>query len=443
LVALLYNILKEGDIVMRLELNIINIKDIQFAERTAIRNGVLDINRQELQELLLKDKRLGKVDIELARPGESCRILQVCDVIEPRAKISGSGDDFPGALGKQGTVGDGCTCVLRGAAVVLNTQTETHNLPEAEDGMGYIIDMSGPAAELSLYAKTNNIVLVPYPAEGVSHESYTVALKIAGLKTAVYLAQAGKELPPDEVEVYDLPPLIEITKGMEDLPRVAHIFQIYCTSYPAMPSEPILYGDNSRRLLPTVIHPNEVFDGAIVNTYHGRATETYVFQNHPVIKDLYRRHGKELCFVGVVPTVSRYQEPERERSVAMAANIVKSIFDAHGVIITKSSGGAPDVDAAQTAQKCEDMGIKAVLIMFGSESGTDSSTVFNLPGANAVINTGNPFRVLRLPAVKRTIGKTVVLPTGVSSDGEIRKAPNFIIGALDLAGHTHMVSVQY
>ena len=57
---------------MRLELNIINIKDVQFAEKTAIGNGVLNINRHELQELLLKDKRLSKVDIELAHPGESC-----------------------------------------------------------------------------------------------------------------------------------------------------------------------------------------------------------------------------------------------------------------------------------------------------------------------------------------------------------------------------------
>jgi glycine reductase len=250
-------------------------------------------------------------------------------------------------------------------------------------------------------------------------------------------------LKPDDVEIYDLPPWTDVTKGMEDLPKVAYIFQIYCTSYPAMPSEPILYGDNIRRLLPTIIHPNEVFDGAIVNYYHGRGTETFVFQNHPVIKDLYRRHGKELCFVGVVATVSRYQEPERERSVAMASNIVKSILGADGVVITKSSSGAPDIDAAQTAQKCEDLGVKAALIMFGSESGSDSSTVFNLPGAQAIVNTGNPFRTLELPAVKKAIGKSVILPSGSPCDGKIRKTPNFIVGALDIAGHTKRVSVQY
>jgi len=428
---------------MRLKLDIHDIKDVQFGEKTVISNGVLYVNRRELQELLQQDKRLGKVNIELAHPGESCRILQVWDVIEPRAKSNGNVADFPGVLGRTGTVGAGTTCVLRGVSVVLNTQAEAHNLPEAEDALGYIIDMSGPAAELTPYAKTNNVVLLAFPAEGVGHESYTVGLKVAGLKTAAYLAQAGIELKPDDVEIYDLPPLTEVTKGMEDLPKVAYIFQIYCTSYPAMPSEPILYGDNIIRLLPTIIHPNEVFDGAIVNYYHGRGTETYVFQNHPVIKDLYHRHGKELCFVGVVATVSRYQEPERERSVAMASNIVKSIFGADGVVITKSSSGAPDIDASQTAQKCEDLGVKAALIMFGSESGSDSSTVFNLPGAQAIVNTGNPFRTLELPAVKKAIGKFVVLPSGLPCDGKIRKAPNFIVGALDIAGHTKRVSVQY
>jgi len=428
---------------MRLELGILDIQDVQFGEKTTINDRVLYIDRQELRELLQQDKRLSKVDIELAHPGESCRILQIADVVEPRAKTKGSGEDFPGALGKQGTVGEGSTCVLRGVAVVINNQSEMHDMPEAEDPMGDIIDMSGPGAELSPYAKTHNVVVLPHPADGASPDDYKIALKIAGLKAAVYLAKAGRELAPDEVEVYDLPPLTEVTQGMEDLPKVAYLFQVYCTSYPAMVGEPILYGDNIRRLLPTIIHPNEVFDGAIVNTYQGRGTETYVIQNHPVIKDLYRRHGKELCFAGVILTVSRYTEPERERSVAMASNLAKSLLGADGVILTKASSGAPDIDAAQTAQRCEEMGVKAVLIMFGSESGIESGTVFNLPGAKAIVNTGNPFRLVSLPAVERIIGKPVILPSGVSADGELKKAPNWISGALDQEGHSKMVSVLY
>ena len=93
--------------------------------------------------------------------------------------------------------------------------------------------------------------------------------------------------------------------------------------------------------------------------------------------------------------------------------------------------------------RCEEIGVKAVLIMFGSESSHESSAVFNLPGATAIVNTGNPWQLLQLPAVKRTIGKSVTLPSGVSSNGELKKAPNFITGALDTEGHSKMVSVQY
>ncbi len=176
---------------MRLELNVININDVQFGELTEIKESALYINRSELRDLLLEDERLNNVEIEIAHPGESCRILQVADVVEPRAKIEGPCEDFPGAIGKIGRAGEGKTCVLRGTAVVLNDQSEAHDLSQAEDALGFIIDMSGPAADIHLYGKLHNIVVLPYPAEGVSRDGYRVAMKLASLKTAKYLALAG------------------------------------------------------------------------------------------------------------------------------------------------------------------------------------------------------------------------------------------------------------
>jgi glycine reductase len=74
---------------MRLQLDIVNIEDVQFSDQTTIIDRVLHINRQELQAFLKEDKRLKQVDIELAHPGEKCRIIQVTDVVEPRAKKNG------------------------------------------------------------------------------------------------------------------------------------------------------------------------------------------------------------------------------------------------------------------------------------------------------------------------------------------------------------------
>jgi len=74
---------------MRLQLDILKIQDVRFGDRTEIVNGVLKINRSELEKLLKEDRRLGGVEIELAHPGERCRIIQVTDVVEPRAKKKG------------------------------------------------------------------------------------------------------------------------------------------------------------------------------------------------------------------------------------------------------------------------------------------------------------------------------------------------------------------
>lgn len=169
---------------MRLELSILDIKGVQFGDVTEIKDRVLQINDHELQSILEKDKTFIRVDIELAHPGESCRILQVADVIEPRCKVTGEIDDFPGALGKSGTVGEGKTCILSGTAVLLNDQISAEIVTEAEDPMGYIIDMAGPGAEAGLYGKTQNIVVIPYPVEGVHPDGYRIAMKKAGLKTA-------------------------------------------------------------------------------------------------------------------------------------------------------------------------------------------------------------------------------------------------------------------
>ena len=62
----LYDIPAGRRIDIKLELDIVSIRDVQFAERTRVSDGVLYINRHELQELLRQDKRFSKVDIELA-----------------------------------------------------------------------------------------------------------------------------------------------------------------------------------------------------------------------------------------------------------------------------------------------------------------------------------------------------------------------------------------
>src|SRR6266576_1825585 len=105
---------------MRLDLGLVYIEAVRFGLRTAIDNNILTIDRQELISLLQQEPLFERVEIELAHPGESCRIIRVLDVVEPRYRMKGP--NFPGALEPMGLVGNGQTRVLKNVAVVETDQ---------------------------------------------------------------------------------------------------------------------------------------------------------------------------------------------------------------------------------------------------------------------------------------------------------------------------------
>ena len=413
---------------MKLELDILNIKDVRFAEKTAISDGVLYINHQEFKDLLEKDKRFSRIDIELIHPGENCRIIQVSDVIEPRTKMEGSGENFPGVLGRLKTAGEGRTRVLRGAAVVTIDYTS--------GARPMFIDMAGLGADMGIYAKLQNIVFLCHPADGLVRSDYQNAVKLAGLKVAVFLAETGLELPADEVEVYDLESLAEVGGEMEGLPRVTYIYQIHSLQQGIVANEPILYGDNVAKLLPTILHPNEVLDGAVIQGYRGCNQETYTVQNHPIVRELYRRHGKDLCFVGVIITLAYATEPDRERAAAMAANLARSVLGADGAILTKIGGGAPHIDMGQTCEACEELGVKTVVIVQDESHGesSDGALLFSTPAANAVVNVGSYDKLITMPAVERVIGGPLTFPGDIPAEGEIEVPVYLVTGGMSQIG---------
>lgn len=79
---------------MQLNLDVIEIKDVCFGEKTQITDGTLMVNREELISYL-DDSMFCDVKIELAKPGESVRIIPVKDVVQPRIKEDGK-SSFPG-----------------------------------------------------------------------------------------------------------------------------------------------------------------------------------------------------------------------------------------------------------------------------------------------------------------------------------------------------------
>ena len=68
-----------------MELEIINhdIDNMVFGDSTVLSGKELVIDHDELKEYLLEDRRIQDIDIQIAKPGESCRIGVVFDIIEP------------------------------------------------------------------------------------------------------------------------------------------------------------------------------------------------------------------------------------------------------------------------------------------------------------------------------------------------------------------------
>ena len=135
---------------MDLELRNVQVKDVVLGDKNDLKDGVLTVDVEGLKKLILEDPRVTAVKVDLAKPGESCRILPVKDVVEPRYKPEG--EIFPGVFGSEvPEAGSGVTYVLKGCAVVT-----TGPIVGFQEGL---IDMSGPAAQYTLFSKLNNVVL--------------------------------------------------------------------------------------------------------------------------------------------------------------------------------------------------------------------------------------------------------------------------------------------
>lgn len=423
---------------MKLDLNVLRIREARFGGKTTVNEGILTVNREELRQTLLEDRALADVDIQLASPGEKCRIARVIDVIEPRAKTSPGGQDFPGALGAHTSAGSGTTCVLRGAAVVVSEYRRDERA--GADPYGEFIDMWGPGAEAGLYARTCNIAILPHPASSASPAEYRIALKIAGLKAAVYLARAGAALPPDEVETCSL----ALEREPAGLPRIAYIFQVLTNQFTPLAGDPVLYGDNIERIVPTVLHPNEVLDGALVAPYGSYFMETYTIQNHPIVKELYRNHGKSLYLAGVIITNAPNNVAEYERAATIAANLARWTLGADGAVLTKIGGGAPEITMARMAQKCEQLGVKTALAFLHmgidtTDTSLKATTIFNAPEVDAMVSMGAPVGNVTLPAPDRVIG----IPAGAPVGGEIVRGSRQVKGVFSQIGSSRLTAVRY
>jgi len=85
---------------MRLELAWSEIAAVAGGAATRLVGRALEIDLPALGALLEADPRLARVRLDLAHPGESCRIAPVFDVFAPRARGDGARWRAPAAGGR-------------------------------------------------------------------------------------------------------------------------------------------------------------------------------------------------------------------------------------------------------------------------------------------------------------------------------------------------------
>lgn len=386
---------------MNLELHRVTVTKLAFGKATGIANGTLTINREELIELLQKDEHLAKVSIELAHPGESVRIMPVKDAVEPRCKISGAGEVFPGWIGDVDTVGEGKTLVLDGAVVLT-----TGRLVAPQEG---IVDMTGPGADYTPFSKTKNIVVVLEPAEGVELHQREAACRKAGLTAAYYLASQCKGAKADTVETFDFPPMAQALTAHPTLPKVAYVYMLQSQG---LLHDTWVYGVDAKKVLPTIISPTEIMDGAIISGNCVSACDknsTYVHLNNPIIRSLYARHGKDINFVGVIITNENVTLADKKRSSSYAIKLA-TMIGVQGVVISEEGFGNPDADLIMNCWKAERAGIKTVLVTdeYAGRDGCSQSLADGCPEGDACVTAGNANELIVLPPMGKIIGE---LPT--------------------------------
>jgi glycine reductase len=432
---------------MRLELATHAVRETRFADVTRFAGGVLEIDGEELRTLILEDDAFEDVALDIVRPGDPVRLIHVMDAAEPRWKPE-PGSTFPGFLGPPRTVGEGATRRLDGVAVLSVSDAVAGEPTYWREA---IVDMTGPAAGLTEFGSITDLVLslTPAPAyrEGTGPDAvvenimvgsalaqrYNRRVRRAQLRVAAHLARAAAAAPPDDVRIHELGP------APAGLPRVVYFYQLAGAT---------VYGQAMEGSLPTVLHPNEVLDGAVVNVrsnvHASNRTSTFANQRHGLVGELLARHGREVDFRGVIVYPAASDDIEEKERLAEYAVKLARVLGADAACASYTGGGHPAVEFMLVCRKCEGARIRTTLVMpeiYGTPD--DPGFVYFVPEAERIVSTGRTTQEIDLPRMDRVIGGDHFfdLP-GAPADAQ-RVLYRYLLGCGTSAGNGRLTARTY
>lgn len=427
---------------MRLEIGRIKIADIKLGKETTVQDGVLTVDADNLRSKLMEDKRIKDVSVDICRPGEKVRLIPVKDVIEPRIRMDGE-SYFPGVTGKHMQSGNGRVNVLHGAAVV--TVGDVVGFQEG------IIDMWGEGAKWTPFSKTYNLTLEITPAPELTPHFHEETVRLAGLRAAEIIGEAGRDIIADEVLTWEMGSIFEEAAKYPDLPKVLYVEMMITQG---LLHDTYIYGVNAQTILPIMMHPNEELDGAVISGNCVAACDkitTYQHLNNSAILDLYEQHGKTINLLGCI-MVPEHTTLSGKLRVADAVLNMAKMYDADAAVISEEGYGNPDSDLLMICKKLETAGIKTVLITdeCAGRDGLSQPLADTAAEAVAVISTGNVSHVVTLPPADKIIGNAesiAILAGGwegaLTEDGTINCELNAIIGATSEIGCFNVTCRMY
>lgn len=389
---------------MRLEMGTFPVTRVSFGPQTRYRDGHLEINKTAVLEAVHRDARIASAELELAYPGESVRIWPVRDVIEPRIKVDGPGMVYPGACGRSiTTVGEGRTHRLAGMGIAEVSSVNWHDA--GGDYVEIYLDMTGPWAEMIPQSKLINLCLVAEPDAGLGNEAQNDAVHKAALVVNDEVAAAVRDLEPPQREVFEL-------RAVD--PALPKVIYIWCVHSPqAMSGSPTAFCTMTYGLTqltpPWYLHPNEILDGALSGPYRTALAMSWTVANNPLMLDLYRRHGIDWNFLGVIALRTEWTTQHEKQLMANQTAKLARVLGAQGAVVTWDAGGNEFIEVVRTIQACEQLGIKTVFLTSEDDATESAPTMLEpLPEADAIVSTSffktSTLQLPDMPAVERVIG---------------------------------------
>lgn len=376
------------------------LEDLQWSERTVLHGKSLSISVADL-EAQIKDLIHGiQIDYQLARPGESKRIVHVLDTALPIAKLDSAASTFPGFEGAAQLVGTGQTIRIKNLLVTIAARfPHPEAMTPIENPREGMIDMAGVGAPYSYGSDYFHLVLVLTPDSSLSNAAFDQALRNIELRCARFLAQAEKSGVEPERKLIALNPVDE------RLPKVVLIYQVQSQLVCA---RTFYYGEELSKTLPTFVHPAEFFDGAVVsgNYKSERKIPTSLHCANPFIAELLERHGNTVNFLGVILSRGYNDSFEQKKKMGLWVARLARNLGAEGAVAFMEGTGNGTVDFMQTVKACEDEGIRTVAVLHESNGpkGYERPLVDHPKEADSMISRGNVSEKIYIPPLATVIG---------------------------------------